>query len=205
MTDEVLELETRRRIYAAVGRDPGSSARDVQRVLGLGWGETSYHLDRLVDAQLLRRERSPNRDFYFVRDVTWEDRRSLVFFRRRTSREILLSLYGRPDLTSYEIAEQLHLGKSTVAFHLTRLLEAGLIESRRLDAFRRYRIVNPDHVRRLLQMYSDSFREEVVGRFAEVWGSLFPAETKSPAGSGRGPVAPPAEPPSEPPSRARPP
>ncbi len=176
MTDEVLELESRRRMYAVVARNPGSSARDVQRVLGLGWGETSYHLDRLVEAQLLRRERTPNRDFYFARDVTWEDRRSLVFFRRRTSREILLALYARPDLTAYEVADRLGLGKSTVSFHLARLLSAGLVESQRPEASRRFRVANPEQVRRLLQMYRDSFREEVVGRFAEVWGSIFPLE-----------------------------
>ena len=176
MTDELLELETRRRIYAVVGRNPGSSARDVQRVLGLGWGETAYHLDRLVEASLLRRERTPGRDFYFAREVAWDDRKSLVHFRRRASREVLLALFANPGLTSHEVADRLRLGRSTVAFHLRRLMLAGLVEGERRAASRTFHVVNPEQVRRLLQVYRESFREDVVGRFAEVWGTIFPNE-----------------------------
>lgn len=174
--DDVLQLETRRRIHEAVERNPGSSARDVQRLLSLGWGETAYHLDRMVQAGALRRERAPNRDFYFTPDLTWDDRKCLVFFRGRNTRRMLLALLERPGSSSFEIAERLGLGRSTVFFHLTRLLQGGLIQTTREGVTRRYRVAHPEQAVRLLGTYRENFREELVSRFAEIWGTLLPEE-----------------------------
>ena len=79
--DEVLRLETRQRIFDVVRKHPGLSAREIQRALSLGWGETAYHLERMAEAEILRRERAPNRDFYFASGVNWDDRKYLVFLR----------------------------------------------------------------------------------------------------------------------------
>lgn len=172
--DEVLQLATRRRIHDAVEKHPGSSAREVQRLLSLGWGETSYHLDRMVQAGALRRERTPSRDFYFTPDLTWDDRKCLVFFRGRNTRRILLTLLEHPGSSSVEVSERLVLGRSTVFFHLTRLLQGGIVVSSREAVARRYQVAHPEQAIRLLAAYRDSFGEELVSRFAEVWGTLLP-------------------------------
>lgn len=145
-------------------------------MLSLGWGETSYHLDRMVQAGVLRRERVPNRDFYFAPGIASDDRKCLVFLRSENTRRIILILLGSPELSSLEIAERLRLGKSTVSFHLTRLLQGGLIESARDDVGRRYRVAHPEQAVRLLGTYRENFREELISRFAEIWGALLPKE-----------------------------
>lgn len=172
--DDVLRLETRQRIFGVVSKNPGLSARDIQRLAELGWGETSYHLERLVDAGVLRRERAPNRDFYFVSDITWDDRKCIVFLRGENSRNILIELLRSPGLTPFDLAERLRLSKSTVYFHLTRLVQGGLVQGVRDNVTRRYRVAHPEQASRLLEGYREQPREEMVSRFAEVWGPLLP-------------------------------
>ncbi len=172
--DEVLRLETRQRIFDAVSRNPGISARDVQRQVGLGWGETAYHLERMANAGVLRRERAPNRDFYFASEITWDDRKCLVFLRGKSSRRVLLALLEDPGRSPLELAERLNISKSTIYFHLTRLVQGGLVLSEIDNVTRRYRVAHPEQARRLLGTYRENFREELVSRFAEVWGPLLP-------------------------------
>ena len=174
--DDVLQLKTRRLIYDAVRQNPGWSARDIQRLLGLGWGETSHHLNRMVQAGVLRRERAPKRDFYFPMDIPWDERRCLIFLRGENTRRILLTLLGSSGLRSVEIAERLRLGKSTVSFHLTRLVQGSLVLSSREDVNCRYQVAHPERVAGILANYRGSFREELASRFAEVWDALLPEE-----------------------------
>ncbi len=171
---EVLQLETRQRIFGVVRKNPGFSAREVQRQLGLGWGETAYHLDRMAEAGVLRRERAPNRDFYFASEVTWDDRRYLVFLRGEATRSILLALIENPGLSPADLAEKLGIARSTVYFHLTRLVRGGLLEGRLDNATRRYRVAQPEQAIRLLRTYRENFGEEIVSRFAEIFGAIFP-------------------------------
>ena len=171
---EVLRLETRQRIFGVVSKNPGLSARDIQRLAGLGWGETSYHLERLEDAGVLRRERAPNRDFYFASDITWDDRKYLVLLRGENSRRLLLELLREPRLTAADLSARLRLSRSTVYFHLTRLVQGGLLHGERDNTTRRYRVAHPEQALRLLESYRENFREEVVSRFVEVWGPLLP-------------------------------
>lgn len=174
--DELLQLETRQRIFDVVQKNPGLSARDVQRTLSLGWGETAYHLERMAKTGVLRRERAPNRDFYFASEVGWDDRKYLVFLRGENTRRILFTLLQSPGLTPADLSERLGLGKSTIYFHLTRLVQGGLLEGKLDNVLRRYRVLQPEQAVRLLGTYRENFREELTSRFAEVWGTLFPEE-----------------------------
>ena len=156
---EVLQLETRQRIFDVVRKNPGFSAREIQREAKLGWGETAYHLDRMAEAEVLRRERAPNRDFYFASEVTWDDRRYLVFLRGVATRSILLALIENPELSPADLADRLELARSTVYFHLTRLVQGGLLVGRLDNNTRRYRVAQPGQAIRLLRTYHEIFCE----------------------------------------------
>ena len=129
---------------------------------------------RLEDAGLLRRQRAPHRDFYFASDITWDDRKYLVFLRGENSRRLLLELRREPRLTAADLSSRLRLSRSTVYFHLTRLVQGGLLHGERDNTTRRYRVAHPEQALRLLESYRENFREEVVSRFVEVWGPLLP-------------------------------
>ena len=170
--EPLLEQPTRRRIFEVVRAHPGSSAREIQRLAGLGWGETAYHLDQLTRAGLLRRERGGHRDFYFPGPMTWEERRILQALRRPAPRRILVALVDRPDRTLAEIASAAGLSLSTASFHLRHLLAASVVEGYPDGNLRRYRAAQPEQVRKLLQEYRTSLSDSWVDRFVEAWSGL---------------------------------
>ncbi len=171
--DELLAQPTRRRIFDVVCQHPGVSARDVQRLARLGWGETAYHLDQLTSAGVLRRERGPRRDYYFPAAMTWEDRRLFRALRSPSQRRILLALSEAPGLTLAELKERAEFSLSTTSFHVHQLLEQALVESYREGNLRRYRALRPARVAELVRGYRASFEDRVVDRFVETWSGLF--------------------------------
>jgi predicted transcriptional regulator len=171
--DDLLAQPTRRRIFDAISKNPGSSARDVQRLAGLAWGETAYHLDQLTRAGLVRRERGGRRDYYFLSSMRWEDRRLFQALRSPTQRRLVLLLSQAPGLTLAELRERTGLSLSTTSFHLRQLLERSVIEGYRGGNVRRYRVLQASHVAELVRGYRDSFEDRLVDRFVEAWTGLF--------------------------------
>jgi predicted transcriptional regulator len=171
--DESLTQPTRRKIFDVVTAYPGASARDVQRLAGLAWGETASHLDQLTRAGLVRRERGRGRDFYFVPSTNWEDRRLFQALRSPAQRRLLLVLSESPDLTLQDLRVRTGFSLSTTSFHLRQLLASGIVESRRSDNTRRYRAVRPFRVAELVRGYRESFRDGLVDRFIETWSGMF--------------------------------
>ena len=170
--DDLLGQPTRRRIYDTVGGHPGASARDVQRLVGLAWGETAYHLEQLTKGGLLRRERGGRRDFYFRQDMTWDDRKLFLTLRSGTARRLLLLLSESPGLTLMELRDRAGISLSTASFHLRYLLAQGHVEGEREGNLRRYRAVRPARVAELLKEYQDSFQDGIVDRFVQTWSPL---------------------------------
>lgn len=168
----MLELPVRRRIFEFVGAHPGSSARTVQRGLGLGWGETTYHLDQMLRSGILFRERGGRRDYYFHPDTPPVDRQLLVVMQSSVDRAILVELSRFPATTFRDLMSRLQLGKTTAAFHLKFLVALGLVEVDASSAQRRYSARRPDQVLRLYGSFRDSFEDRWVDRFASTWGGL---------------------------------
>ena len=172
--DELTQQPTRRRILDEVRERPGSSGRDVQRRLQLGWGETAYHLERLVEGGALRRERGGGRDYYFTVDVTWEDRRLFEALRSPMQRQIAMTLVRQPGRSFSELQDSLGAGKSTISYHLARLTERNEVETFHEAGVRRYRLRRPARVEQLLRSYQTTFGDELVDRFVESFSGLFP-------------------------------
>lgn len=170
--EDLIAQPTRQKIVGVVREHPGASARDVQRLAGLAWGETAYHLDQLLRAGALRRERGGRRDYYFPVELTWDERRLFLALRSDTERRLLLELADAPGLTLAELQARADASLSTASFHLRRLLDLGLVESTRDGNLRRYRLLEADRVRAFATTYRSSFRDRVVDRFVAAWSGM---------------------------------
>jgi predicted transcriptional regulator len=168
----VLELPTRRSIFEFVREHPGASARTIQRGLGMGWGETAYHLDQMLRAGLLYRERGGRRDFYFPADMLPIDRQLLLSMQSAVERALLVELARFPGLSFGDLMERLGVGKSTLAFHLKFLVALGIVEVDATNVTRQYRARRPDLVLRLYRSFRDSFEDRWIDRFSSTWGGL---------------------------------
>jgi predicted transcriptional regulator len=173
MEDDLLALETRRRIYTVVVRSPGLGSREIQRQTKMAWGETTYHLDRLVTAGLVHREQGGHQDYYFAATVPLGDRTLLRLARSPASRRVLEALLLVPDGTVPELQEQTGLSPGRLSIHLRRFLETGLVRAGRRERFRTFAIVDRDRVIRLLVAYRSGFADGWVDRLLETWSELF--------------------------------
>ncbi len=170
--DELGGQPTRRRILELVQERPGASGRDVQRQLGLGWGETAYHLERLVQGGRLHRERGGGRDYYFSEGVTWEDRRLFQALRSPTERQIALALLQASPRSFADLTQAVGFGKSTVSYHLARLAALRAIVPVLVDGQRRYRLERPERVGQLLRSYRTTFADRLVDEFVASFSGL---------------------------------
>jgi predicted transcriptional regulator len=173
MEDDPLALATRRRIYEVVRRAPGVGAREVQRVAGIGWGETTYHLDRLTTVGLLHRERSTFQDHYFVAEVPLADRRLLGLSRSASARRLLVTLLDAGEATVPELAERTALSEGRISIHLRRLVETGVVRTGRRGRWRTFDVVDKDRVLRLLVTYREGLADQWVERLLETWSDVF--------------------------------
>jgi predicted transcriptional regulator len=172
MEEDPLALATRRRIYEAVRRAPGLGAREVQRAAGTGWGETTYHLDRLTDAGLIHRERSTPQDHYFIAEVPLSDRRLLGLTRSPSARRLLVALLEIGEATVPELTDRTSLSEGRLSVHLRRLIETGTVRTGRRGRYRSFAIADRDRVLRLLVMYREGLGDQWVERILETWSDL---------------------------------
>lgn len=173
MEDDLLALETRRRLYTVVTRSPGLGSREIQRQAGMAWGETTYHLDRLVTAGLVHREQGGHQDYYFAATVPLGDRTLLRLTRAPGSRRVLEALLTVSDVTVPELQERTGLSPGRLSIHLRRFLETGLVQAGRRERYRTFTITDRDRVVRLLVAYRAGFADGWVDRLLDTWSEVF--------------------------------
>lgn len=172
MHEDVLALPTRRRLYEVVRGSPGLGAREVQRKAGTGWGETDYHLDRLTEARLLERERSPHQDHYFVAAVPLADRGLLRLVRSASARRLLVALLEAPNATVPDLIGRTALSAGRISVHLGRLAQLQLLQTGRRGRLRTFEIADRGRVLRLLVQYREGLADAWVERLLETWSEL---------------------------------
>jgi predicted transcriptional regulator len=173
MEDDLLALETRRRIYAVVSRSPGLGSREIQRQTGMAWGETTYHLDRLVSAGLVHREQGGHQDYYFAATVPLGDRTLLRLARSEASRRVLGALLTTPNVTVPDLQQSTGLSPGRLSIHLRRFLQTGLVQAGRRERFRTFNVVDRERVIRLLVAYRSGFADGWVDRLLDTWSEVF--------------------------------
>jgi predicted transcriptional regulator len=173
MEDDLLALETRRRIYGVVVHSPGLGSREIQRQTGMAWGETTYHLDRLVSAGLVHREQGGHQDYYFAATVPLGDRTLLRLARSEAPRRVLGALLTESSLTVPELQERTRLSAGRLSIHLRRFLQTGLVEAGRRERFRTFSLVDRERVIRLLVAYRSGLADGWVDRLLETWSEVF--------------------------------
>lgn len=168
--EEALELENRRNIFRFVSDNPGAYFREIQKGLELATGVLEYHLGYLVKEKLLSTEKEGKKRRYFVsQDVPHPDKRTLGLMRQKTPRRIAIYALLNPNCSFQDLLGEFTISKSTLSFHLKKLLRARILESTKKGRKKFYRVVDPDETARILISYKSSFVDSVVDSFADVW------------------------------------
>lgn len=183
MTKDLLQLETRRAIFDYIKRTPGAHLRGIEREVHLPFGQVLYHLDYLEKNGLLVAKKDGGFKRYFVKNLVGrQEKHFLANFRHQLPRKITILLLLNPGLTHREILDHFKISGSTLSFHLNKMVENGILSRHPNGNENLYRLEDERTAAKTLILYRESFTDEAVDRFADLWltaNYLAPEERKA--------------------------
>ena len=157
--DGSFENETRRRIFEYVRQRPGQSIAEIATTVGVSHSTASYHLERLMEFNLLASTQDGNKMRFFVNGglFTEEERRILAALSNAETRRVLATIVANPGSYRAELTSLLKVSSPTVNWHLQRLLGAQLVveEPRRRN---RYLFADPARLRGVFETLSQKVK-----------------------------------------------
>jgi len=123
------ENDTRRRIFDQVRARPGQSIAEIAPLVGVSHSTASYHLERLIEFNLLASTQDGNKMRFFVNGglFTEDERRILSALSNVETRRVLATILANPGCYRAELTNLLQVSSPTVNWHLARLLGAALV------------------------------------------------------------------------------
>lgn len=170
MPNPDIELESRREIYQRIVDAPGTHFRALFDDLTYAKGTLQYHLHQLASEDLIDvSDDGQYTRYYPAADFTDADQTVMNALRRKYSRRILARLLAEGALSTTELSDRLDKSQSTISWHLSNLVDAGLLEKTRDGRSVNYEVIDADRVRYLYTIHQRSFADRVVDRLLGLW------------------------------------
>lgn len=169
--EDVLELETRKEIFEYVQANPGAHFSQLKRDLDMETGLVQHHLSTLEDYDVLTSEdHQGKRRLFVAEELAEEERAILSSLRYETTRHILLFLLEESTARNGAIAEELGVSPPTVSWHISRLVENGIVSEVEDGRTTYYTVADEDLTMQLLVRYQESFVDRAVDNVLDFWG-----------------------------------
>lgn len=169
--DVDLSLRSRKQIFEFIQANPGAHFSKVKRELGMETGLLQYHLQKLEDYDVIEnKDHQGRRRLFIARELDAQQRSILSTLRYETTRAILLYLLEDGRGRNRDIAEAVDVAPSTISWHLTNLIEEGVVESVQEGRTTFYQVANEELTVQLLVRYQESFVDRAVDRIIDFWG-----------------------------------
>lgn len=166
-----LSLDTRKEIFEYVRANPGVHFSQLKRDLDMETGLLQYHLRELERYGVLESEEHQGKRRVFVtRELDPEERQILATLRYETTRRILLFLLESGPSRNSSIAEEIGVTPATISWHLSNLIDAGVVERVKDGRTSLYRVANEELTVQLLVRFQESFVDRAVDRIIDFWG-----------------------------------
>lgn len=167
--EEILDVESRRRVYDFIRSNPGSHMREIQRRLDMTLGNLEYHLRYLERHEMVSVREGGYKRYYVKHGVGAEDQELLALLRQTIPRRIAIVLLLNPGSSHQDIHEQFDVAASTLSYHLSKLVDGGVVEKERKGRYNVYSVQDPDEIAQALITYQDSFLDDAVDGFVDAW------------------------------------
>jgi predicted transcriptional regulator len=161
--------DVREAVRDHVQSQPGVHFSKLTRDLDIATGQAQYHLRRLCKGGGLVKESLRGRTHYFPEGYDAWERRVLALLRRETVRQIIAYALEEAEPSAADLAAELDVARSTVSWHLSTLVEAGVAEKVYDSQGRVHvRLTRPRETRRLMDEVSPSLPDRLVDRFTRL-------------------------------------
>jgi len=170
MNDDILELETRRKIYDLVDKNPGLHLSKIAEILSMRISLVEYHLFYLEKNQLVVSANESGYTRYYVKgEIGTEDKKVLALLRQNVPLRIAILLLKCESSQHKELLQNLDVAPSTLSYHLKKLVKCGIISVQTYGVEKGYSIINKEMVTRLLIKYKPY---SLIESFKDVWVDL---------------------------------
>lgn len=165
--------EARERIDRAVSEAPGIHFNRLVQELDLAPGQVQYHVRKLCREDRVIDESLYGRTHYYPPEFDDWERSVLALARRETTRDVLLYLLTEGSARPNEVTDALDIARSTLSYHVDRMLEAGLVEKCRDDDNRVTLVpTRPEDTLELLREVHPSLPARMTDRFERLVDNL---------------------------------
>ena len=170
---DILQLDTRRRIYELIFSSPGLHFREIMRKLDIKIGVLEYQLDILDKQELIVKKKDGYYTRYFIRDkISPQEKKIISHLRLKIPRQIVLFLYFNPFSCNKDMLSEFNIPPSTLSYYLRKLVRADLLRDEVRGRNTHYTVGNPALVLKILTAYKTSFFDEMSDRLTELWDRL---------------------------------
>ncbi len=155
-------------IYKYIINSAGVHLRKICKELVLAMGDTQYHLSVLEkEGRIKSRRIGQHRHYYPVTILNEQHELILAFLRQETTRDILIYLIEYPGSTQQDLAKFKDLSAPSIKWHMSKLIESGLVIVRKEGKLVRYFINDSGSLTSCLKNYMPAIWNRLANRFAE--------------------------------------
>jgi len=170
MNNDVLELETRRKIYDLVTKNPGLHLSKIAELLNMRISLVEYHLFYLGKNQIVVSVNESGYTRYYAKgEIGTEDKKALALLRQNVPLRIVILLLKCDSSQHKELLQNLDVAPSTLSYHLKKLVKCGVISVQTYGEEKGYSIINKEMVTRLLIRYKPY---NLIDSFKDIWVDL---------------------------------
>lgn len=159
---------TRTRIANAIESNPGVHFSELVRRLDLAPGQVQYHLRQLTAENQIVEDNYQGQTHYYPPDFDEWQRRALALLRRETAGDIVAHLLAEGPTHPDVIVNELGIARSTLEWHLDRMVAHGLIEKQRTNGRIILTAAAPEETVKLLRDADPTLGDRLVDRFTRL-------------------------------------
>ncbi len=125
-----LNLTSRANIYNFIQSNPGAHLRKICTSLSISIGSAQYHLEKLIEGELIESEKESKYKRFFVTKKFSEFEKKLIAFLRKPKARMIVKYTSSVDgCTHQELAKLLDVSSQAVTWHVKQLLDDNVVES----------------------------------------------------------------------------
>jgi len=167
------------RVYEYIKNHPGSHLRKISKELEIATSDTQYWCNRLESTGLVRSRRLGLYRTYYPASILGERHEYiLAILQQKTPRNILLYLIENSGARQKDIAQHTGFAAPTITWHMSRLIEFGIVYSNKEGKFVKYYITGDiAELVTLLKSYHPSIWDKLSDRLSELFLGITYATT----------------------------
>jgi len=166
MTD-FLDLDTRKKIYQLIEQNPGLNLSTIAEMLSLDFQLVDYHTRYFEKQDLITIVKESGFKRYYVKgSIGVMEQKLFDILRQDIPLKIVLFLLKNPSAKYQEILAAFDISKSTLSYHLKKLVKNKIVTVQPQGDEWAYVLVNEKDLIRFLLKYRPS---DVLKRFKDAW------------------------------------